>query len=969
MAGDRHPRQFDRRIEIHTALDSLENSNNKFDPLLLIYVKGTEEVSQPYSYNVKMWRLVDNKTRFPIPPGDMINTPAEIRINLKQKLEVGEASRTQDHFSDDDISTIDTFVQRFGVFETFTDEGLVLGESPIEVKLQPNEDARPFRVRQYSATIVPAFKMLAYENTYRVFEDLNAINIIHRLTDGYPHLKIDDEKCNNTFFPKIPYCVQYQESTFNFLSRLMARFGIWYYFDHNRDAKNNISTMILGAGPARFDKCRPSGRDFLPDHPIHELGEITNKDLDENVLTIKNFQRIYNPMTRRARYGNFNILVPTDPITAADNIQAQRDLIQPVQTQVPTKDRRTDPDDDDRFRTEGFAAPVDQNAEPTSTAGPSGPSAHAYAQAWLRGKETVIAKVSGATRNPALVPGFSFDRMVVAFRSARDDLEDVIGEEDRAASKAGADSVVFQNKALKPPPKQKLGSYVVFHSEFEAFETSYSEDSKNFGKILSELIFPSNVSSFDILANGTAQGVNNYLQNQLPLNFGQPPGGPLPNFGAFTLGGGLSALTAVIPLFVQAIEKLDNEKTGDFHCSFVAIPFDGIDYSGDGRPKTAAPLLSLPLPSMWVQPSAAGPHLAVVIGREGINDDTERGQVYADVLGRVRVRFAWDRAKGEKPGDAFKRGSPACWVRVSEAWAGRGFGTQFLPRIGQEVIVDFIDGDPDRPIITGRVYNADRRNTNIPFPHGEQQQQPVELKDVLTPTGFHDFRFNGIKTRSMPLTQGDKDRFHLLRFDDTKDKEQYLIRSQRRLDITALEKRYESISSDRHLTVGGKDEKTQTIGGNYIAKVFKDYHLHVGDPAFPFQSGNRNTKLEAAESLSVGQNSDESIGGNWSVSVGGGPTVGGQVSISALLGTGVISLSAMTNITLMCGASILVMTPAGVSITAPVINLVGPVLGPTPVMGPSPVPLPPMPAIPAVPQSPQDPTPADPGDKLTPPKE
>lgn len=393
-----------------------------------------------------------------------------------------------------------------------------------------------------------------------------------------------------------------------------------------------------------------------------------------------------------------------------------------------------------------------------------------------------------------------------------------------------------------------------------------------------------------------------------------------------------------------------------------------IEYSGDRIAKTNAPLPSFSLPSTWVKPSVAGPHLAVVIGEKGINAQTERGQVYADKLGRVRIRFPWDRKEKEKPGDAFKRGDATCWVRVSEGWAGRGFGTQFLPRIGQEVIVDFIDGDPDRPLITGRVYNADHQYTNLPFPHGTEQKQSVKLNDVLDPAHFEDFRFNGIKTRSMPLDVTD-DRFHLLRFDDTKDKEQYLIRSQRRLDITALEKRYESISSDRHLTVGGIDPKTHAIGGTYFAKAFKDYHLHVGDPQNPFQSGNRNTKLEAAESLAVGQSSDETIGGNWAVSVGGGPTLGGQISMSALAGTGVISLSAMTNITLMCGASILVMTPAGVSITAPVINLVGPVLGPSPMMGPSPVPLPPIPAIPAMPQSPQDPTAADPGDKLTPPKE
>ena len=101
--------------------------------------------------------------------------------------------------------------------------------------------------------------------------------------------------------------------------------------------------------------------------------------------------------------------------------------------------------------------------------------------------------------------------------------------------------------------------------------------------------------------------------------------------------------------------------------------------------------------------------------------------------------------------------------------------------------------------------------------------------------------------------------------------------------------------------------------------------------------------------------------------MGGGPTGGGQVSISALVGHRDHLLNALTNITLMCGASSIVITPAAISITSAAISLNGVVLGPPPV--PSPTPLPPIPAIPAVPQSPQDPTPADPGDTLTPPKE
>jgi hypothetical protein len=373
-----------------------------------------------------------------------------------------------------------------------------------------------------------------------------------------------------------------------------------------------------------------------------------------------------------------------------------------------------------------------------------------------------------------------------------------------------------------------------------------------------------------------------------------------------------------------------------------------------------------------------GPHLATVIGKEGTKRVSDN-DIYADALGRVRIRFPWQWT-GE-PTDPWKWGSDltTCWVRVTQGWAGRHFGMQFIPRVGEEVIVDFIAGDSDRPIITGRVYNADDSKNNPPF----LDETKVEKIADLPPTAKTNLPYMGLKTNSMPTYDGGgkplPSRYHLLRFDDTRDKEQYLIRSQRRLDITALQKRFESISSDRHLTVGGKKitPPPKEIGGDYIAKVFRHYHLHVGDPdpeLWP-KSGNRNTLLEQNENLQVKGSSNQFVGGNWSVTVGapGSGAIGAnpiaQATIDVPGPLGSIVLNAMFNITLSCGASMIVMTPAGVSITSPAINLVGPVLGPTPIMGPSPVSLPPGLPIDAGPVTPTEPTPADPGDKLKPPEE
>ena len=394
---------------------------------------------------------------------------------------------------------------------------------------------------------------------------------------------------------------------------------------------------------------------------------------------------------------------------------------------------------------------------------------------------------------------------------------------------------------------------------------------------------------------------------------------------------------------------VDHKNLQTFAVGVISVPAD-------------APV-DLPLP-LSARPVARGPHTAVVIGPKGV--DTSEHDIFCDAIGRVRVRFPWDPgppqgsskippvfpfSQSDKP---TKAGDNTCWVRVIEEWAGRHYGSQFLPRIGQEVLVDFLDGDPERPVITGRLYNADRRTTNIPFPDpGAKDTQLDKLTD-LPKTAAFDLPLSGIKTASIPTTDGGgkplPTRFHLLRFSDKRGKEQYLIRSQHRLDITAFNSRFETIHVDRHLTVGGKQtDPSPAIVGDYIAKISRHYHLHVGDPAFPTNSGNRITLIEQNEEIQVKKDSNQAVGGNWSTSVGS------QATIDASSLGGTIVLNATTNISLTVGGSSIVITPSSIAITAPMvlINSGGP-----------------PPANPIDPRvdPPKDPTQADPGDTLTPPE-
>jgi type VI secretion system secreted protein VgrG len=163
-------------------------------------------------------------------------------------------------------------------------------------------------------------------------------------------------------------------------------------------------------------------------------------------------------------------------------------------------------------------------------------------------------------------------------------------------------------------------------------------------------------------------------------------------------------------------------------------------------------------------PTVLGSQTAIVVGPPG-------EEIYTDEYGRVEVRFHWDQEGGFEPG-------ASCWIRVSQGWAGGQYGMLFLPRVGQEVIVDFLEGDPDQPIITGRVYNRDH-------------MPPYKLPDQRT--------ISTIRTCSSPGAGGGNE----IRFEDKKGGEQLLLFAQNALHLRAGGSRFESVCGSAHRTVGG----------------------------------------------------------------------------------------------------------------------------------------------------------------------
>ena len=193
-----------------------------------------------------------------------------------------------------------------------------------------------------------------------------------------------------------------------------------------------------------------------------------------------------------------------------------------------------------------------------------------------------------------------------------------------------------------------------------------------------------------------------------------------------------------------------------YHCSFTALsskePF---------RPQRTTPV-----------PIVQGPQTAVVVGPKG-------DEIYTDKYGRVKVQFHWDRyGKSDE--------NSSCWIRVSHPWAGKNWGMVAIPRIGQEVVVDFLEGDPDRPIITGRVYNA-------------EQMPPYDLPANKTQTG--------IKTRSSKGGSGAN--FNEIRFEDKKGSEQLYIHAEKNQDIVVENDETHSVGHDRKKTID-HDETTRS---------------------------------------------------------------------------------------------------------------------------------------------------------------
>ncbi|WP_239576532.1 type VI secretion system Vgr family protein [Archangium primigenium] len=237
------------------------------------------------------------------------------------------------------------------------------------------------------------------------------------------------------------------------------------------------------------------------------------------------------------------------------------------------------------------------------------------------------------------------------------------------------------------------------------------------------------------------------------------------------------------------------------------------------------------------RPVIAGAQTALVVGPPG-------QEIHTDEYGRIKVQFHWDR-EGQRDDKS------SCWIRVSQAWAGPGWGALYLPRIGHEVVVEFLEGDPDRPIVTGSVYNG-------------QNPPPLDLPGDKTQST--------LRSSSSPGGNGSNE----LRFEDAAGQEQIYLHAQKDFQIVVENDKTQEVRG--HETLRVKKDRRRTIEGSQTLEVKQNDDSLIG--------GNQSLEVRQDRSTVVEGNHSETIVGDQAIQVGGGQSVAVALASVETVGLG-----------------------------------------------------------------------------------
>ncbi len=639
----------------------------------------------------------------------------------------------------------------------------------------------------YRAELVPAVWLLTHKYGSRIFQNKTVPEIIAAVLEksGLSGNRVRIGPFQGKHEPR-EYCVQYRETDYNFICRLMEEEGIWWFFEQTQDghvfaAADSVSGYKALEGDAKLRYQPPTGLNVEEEHVFR-------------------FRRSCSVRPGAVVLRDFNFENP--PLDLEVKSDCQRDAGLEF-SDYPGEYLQQDAGGElARLRAEEFEAGrtlgVGQSNSPRLapactfelTHHPSDACSDKYLITSLvhQGRQSTTRTTTGSNGRHSLLDARVHQSLIAARQN------------DNMMIRELAEGLLQIASRLRrgDPTAHRALSKWVFHA----------------GQVSKDL---STVAS--------------------------------------ALGSDPSAVLSVANLLEDPSDGTSiDEDASEYECRFECIP-SRLAY----RPPRVTP---------W--PVMRGSQTARVVGPKG-------EEIHTDKYGRVKVQFNWDR-EGKFDDKS------SCWIRVSQGLAGGQYGIMFIPRVGQEVIVDFLEGDPDRPMITGRVYNAD-------------QMPPYTLPDEKTKSV--------IKTHSTKGGGGTNE----IRFEDLKDKEQILLYAQKDLHVRVNNDRVESIDHDDHLTVREhkyelvkksrhsevKLDLIERIGGKQLLEVKGDlgeeikgnhseqvgaYYLHAGKKIV-IEAGSEITLKVGGNFVKIDADGVTILGTKVKVNSGGSPGIGSAIAIAA----------------------------------------------------------------------------------------
>lgn len=686
--------------DLSMAQHAFEVQGHPVDQFLCVRFRGQEGFCQLYRFEVD---LVATDVKFD--PDTVVGKPATLSVNTANGMRYFHG-----------------LVSRFEM----TGENSKYGDKSGDL------DQVYFR-----AELVPAVWTLTHRYTSRIFQNKTVPEIITAVLEkaGLSGDRVKIGPFQGTHTAR-EYCVQYRETDYTFICRLMEEEGIWWYFEQSKDKH-----VFVAADSTSGYKPLPGDGQKLPYVPPTGLNTET-----EHVFR---FRRNHALRPGKVSLTDFNFENPKLDLKASG-------------------DGKRDPS------LEIFDYPGEYAAQAAGTE-----LAKLRAQEFDTGRVLAIGQSNSSRLAPALT-----------FELAGHPMTSMNG-------KYVITSVHHQGKQA---PTRTAGvsdsrNSLIDAGVFQSLRAARSSDNALIRDLAEALLqIASRLKRGDLSAH-RALSTWVYHAGQVSRDLATVAG---------ALGSSPAAALSVTGLLEDPGSVTVEEPEVEYECRFECIPSD-VTF----RPPRLTP---------W--PVMRGTQTARVVGPSG-------EEIYTDKYGRVKVQFNWDR-EGKFDDKS------SCWIRVNQHMAGGQYGMLFLPRVGQEVIVDFLEGNPDCPLIVGSVYNAD-------------QMPPYALPDHKTRSV--------IKTHSSKGGGGTNE----IRFEDLKDSEQLLIQAQRQMDLNVKASHHHTVGGSYHLKVGG--EKDGQLSGEVRELIFKARQTHI--------KGDQKVKIEKTDGLEVVKDQTIKVGGARGVTVGG----------------------------------------------------------------------------------------------------